>query len=407
LSSTSNVPALTIDATGVTVPESTAILSGVLADINDAFGGNLQTTTASSPQGAMAADTTGYIQAANAEIAYVVSMVDPATSEGRFQDAIGRIYYLYRKGATASVVNAQLTGQSGVTIPAGSATAQDDAGNTWVSNGDATFSGSGLATVEFACATLGAVSLGIGQLTRIAQTYAGWDAITNLEAATVGTATETRAEFEARRAASVAKNAHGSVAAIFGNVSDISGVIDVFTVDNFTGATVNYGATNYPLAPHSIYVGVVGGTDADVAQAIFEKKDCGCDMNGNTSVSVQDTATFVYPYPTQTIRFNRPTSVPIKFAVQLQSNSNLPANIVSLVQAAILSSFTGGDGGDRARVGSSIFASRYYANVAATSSAAAILSILIGTSTATLNTLTIGIDQEPTLSTSDISVTLV
>lgn len=404
---TSNVPALTITSTGVSVPATQDVLNGVLADYNDAFGGNLNIANVGTPQGALASDTTGYIQTSNASVAYLTAMVDPATSEGRFQDAIGRIYYLYRKGATASVVNAQLTGQPGVSIPAGSAQAQDTAGNLWVSNGIATFSGSGLATVEFACATLGAISLGIGQLTQIAQTYPGWDAITNLEAATVGREVETRAEFETRRAASVARNAHGSVAAIFGNVADVPGVIDVFTVDNFTNATVNYGATNYPLSPHSIYVGVVGGTDADVANAIFDKKDAGCDMNGNTTVSVQDTATFAYPYPTQAITFNRPTSLPIKFAVQLQANPNLPANIITLVQDAVVQSFTGQDGGDRARMGSTIFASRFYGNVAATSNATAILSIKIGTSTATLDTLSVGIDQEPTLATSDISVTLV
>mgnify|MGYP001493765443 CR=1 FL=1 len=41
--SLSNVPALTIDAAGVALPSEADILAGVLADLNDAFGGNLNT----------------------------------------------------------------------------------------------------------------------------------------------------------------------------------------------------------------------------------------------------------------------------------------------------------------------------------------------------------------------------
>lgn len=402
----SNVPPLTITATGVTVPQAVDIRAGVLADDNQAFGGDLDIVTPSTPQAYQADNLTADIVSANAAVAYTLAMVDPATSEGRFQDGIGRIYFLDRKGATASVATAQCTGQPGVTMPAGQL-AQDDAGLTWSSTGAATFSGAGLADVQFACTTLGPVQLGIGELTRIAQTYPGWDAVTNLGAATVGTATETRTAFEERRRESVARGGRGSPAAIRAAVWDVGGVLDVFAYDNFTNSTLPYGPTNYPIAPHSIYVAVVGGADAAVAAAIWGKKDAGCDMNGNTTVQIQDTENVSYPYPVYTIRFMRPPALPIKFAVRLANSAQLPSNIVSLVQEAVIATFNGTNGAQRARIGSDIYASNFYGAVASLGASVSILSIKIGTSTATLDTVQVGIDQAPTVQASDIAVTLV
>jgi len=170
---------------------------------------------------------------------------------------------------------------------------------------------------------------------------------------------------------------------------------------------VAFGPTNYPLAPNSLYVAVVGGTDADIAKAIWTHKDVGCDYNGNTSVIVQDTSGYSYPQPSYTVKFNRPTALPVKFAVQIANNPTLPANIVELTKAAIIARFNGADGTNRERIGSSIFASRYYAAVSAVSANVSVVSILLGSATPTLTTLSVGIDRAPTLSASDISVTLV
>jgi len=254
---------------------------------------------------------------------------------------------------------------------------------------------------------LGPVSLGIGELTKIAQLAPGWDAITNLGAATVGNAEESRAAFEIRRQESVASGAFGTPAAIRAAVWGVSGVLDVFAYDNFTNAVLSYGATSYPIAPHSVYVGVVGGDDQEVADAIWSKKDLGCDMNGNTSVTVEDTEGYSYPYPTYTVQFERPASLPILFSVQLASGSGLPADIVQLTKDAIIATFTGANGAQRARMGGIIFASNFYAAVAQIGAAVSIIQIKIGTVTATLDQVAIGIDQTPTLDESDIAVTLV
>jgi hypothetical protein len=402
----SNVPALQITPEGVIAPQAVDIRTGVLLDENVAFGGDLDIVTPSTPQAYLADDLTSNILDSNAEVAYTLAMIDPATSQGRWQDGIGRIYFLSRNGATASVVIAECTGQVGTTTPAG-ALAEDDAGNLWASTGPVSYPIGGTASVQFACLTLGPIQLGIGELTRIAQTSPGWDAITNLSAATVGSALEPRTAFEIRRQESVAANGRGTPPAIRSAVWGVDGVLDVFVYDNFTNATINYGSTNYPIIEHSVYVGVVGGNDAEVAQAIWTKKDLGCDMNGNTTVVAQDTEDQEFPYPSYNIKFNRPAGLAIKFAVSIANNTSLPSDIVALTKAAIIATFTGANGAQRARMGGIIFASNYYAAVASLGASVSIIQIKIGTVTATLDSISVGIDQSPTITESDIVVTLV
>lgn len=402
----SNVPPLEILPTGVVVPESVDVRQGILEDMNEAFGGDLDITTPSTPQAYLSDKLTDNIRDSNAAIAYMVSQMDPATSEGRMQDGIARIYYLERKPATSSVVQALCTGQLGATIPLGSL-AQDDEGNLWQSTAEAVFPVSGQVTVQFACVLTGPISLGIGQLTRIAQLVPGWDAVTNLGAATAGSNMESRAAFEARRRESVARNAHGTPAAIRSAVWDVEGVIDVFAYDNYTNAVLPYGSTSYPIAPHSIYIAVIGGEAQAIADAIFSKKDLGCGMNGNTSVTVQDTDGYSFPYPSYQIQFEIPASLPAKFLVQLVNNPGLPPDIVAQVKSRVLATFVGSDGSQRARIGGTIFASSYYAGVASIASTVAIVQIKVGDTIANLDQLLVGIDQAPTLDVNDITVVLV
>jgi hypothetical protein len=402
----SNTPPIQITPTGVVVPSAVDIRTGILADTNQAFGGDLDVVTPSTPQAYLADNLTDNLMDSNAAIANLIAMVDPATSEGRFQDGIGRIYFFDRKGATSSVVQALCTGQPSLVMPAGQL-AQDADGNLWISDNPATFDGLGQATIQFSCQTKGPIELGIGALTKIAQLFPGWDAITNLAPAIVGSNVESRGAFETRRQESIAKNGRGTPPAIRAEVWGVDGVIDVFAYDNFTNAAISYGATNYIIKPHSIYVAVVGGADSDIAQAIWRKKDGGCDLNGNTSVVVQDTDGYSYPYPEYTITFNRPTPTPVKFAVQIANSAALPSTIIQDVKTAITQTFTGENGAQRARIGGKIFASNFYAAVAQISAAVSIIQIKVGLTTANLDSIDIGIDQYPTIDDADITVTLV
>lgn len=401
----SSVPKIEFTPAGLIVPSQSDVLAGVQADIDAAFGGGLNPAL-ETPQGQLASSQAAVIGDKNDEFAYFVNQIDPQFSSGRFQDAIARLYFLDRKGATSTSVQVTLTGLPGVVVPAG-VLAQDSNGETYINTGDATIGPAGTVTATFENVNSGPIPCAAGSLTQIYQAVIGWDAITNPAAGVMGNDVESRSDFEYRRKNSVAFNANGTPGAIYANVFAVDNVLDVYVIDNPTGSTVNKGSTNYPVIANSVYVAVVGGSDEEIAKAIFRKKDLGCSMNGNTTVVVTDESGYSYPQPTYSIKFNRPTAIPIKFEVSVVDDPSLPSNAVDLIKAAIIARFNGADGSTRERVGSAVFASRYYSPVSLTSQNVAVVSILIGTSTPTLSKVDVGIDQSPTVTASDIVVTLV
>lgn len=401
----SSVPKIQFTPAGLVIPAETAVLAGVQDDINAAFGGGLNPAL-ETPQGQLASSQAAIIGDKNNEFALFVNQVDPQYSADRFQDAIGRIYFLTRKPATPTTVQATVNGLAGTVIPGGTL-AQDTSGNTYACSGNVTIDATGSVTAEFQNIETGPIPCAAGTLTQVYQAVPGWDAITNAADGTLGSDVESRADFEYRRKNSVAKNGTGTPQAIYAEVFALADVLDVYVKDNPTGSAVNTGSTNYPIAAHSVYVAVVGGADADIASAIWRKKDLGCDTNGNTSATVVDPSGYSYPQPSYSIKFQRPASLAVKFAVRIVNDPGLPSNIVTLVKNAIIARFNGADGTTRERIGATILASRYYGAVVSVASNVSLLDVLIGTSSPTLTQINVGIDQRPTVSAADITVTLV
>lgn len=372
---TTNVPAPIFGANGFIVPTDDAILTGVLADLNTAFGGNLNITKLDTPQGQLASSMAAIISDADQTFAYYTNQVDPAYATGRMQDAIGRIYFIERLPASQTVVTCLCTGAVNTVIPIGSL-AQDAAGNVYLATTGGTIPLSGQLTLQFANQVVGPIPCPSNTLTIIYKAIPGWDSINNTADGVLGTNTETRQAFEARRAASVALNSVGSLPSMKGAVLNVSGVLDAYVTENYTASPVTVGGMT--LVANSIYVAAVGGADADVAQAVWSKKAPGCAYNGNTTVVVQDTNSgYNPPYPSYNVTFQRPASLPIYFLVTLVNNTGIPANATTLIQNAIINAFAGADGGPRARIGDNILASRYYAPIASLGSWALIESLFI------------------------------
>lgn len=401
---TSSVPSIVFTPTGATFPDESAILAGVQADMNAAFGGNLNPGL-STPQGQLATSQTAIIGEKNNQFAYFLQQIDPATASGFMQDAIGRIYFLTRLPATSTVVQVLCTGLAGVAIPAG-AQVIDLSGNRYACQGGGVIGSGGTVTLPFAAVNTGPVICPIGAITTVYQAIPGWDSVTNVAAGATGVNVETRADFEYRRKQSVAINAAGTLPSIYAAAFDVDGVIDAYVTENDTDNPITIGGVT--LVKHSVYVAAAGGVPLDVATAIWKKKSAGANWNGNTSVTVTDTSLGITPAPTYTVLFETPATQDILFAVSIAASPSLPANISDLVKAAIINAFNGGDGGSRARIGGTIYAGRYYAPISAVQAGAIeILSVKIGTTTATLDSLTVNIDRLPVVSAANITVTLV
>jgi uncharacterized phage protein gp47/JayE len=402
---TTNVPPVQFLPEGLKVPQESEILAGVQADYNEAFGGNLNPAL-NTPQGQLASSTAAIVADANAELAEFVNQVNPDTADGFMQDAIGRIYFLERKGGIPTNVACQCVGDFGTVIPVG-AQAQDTSGNIYTCTDGGTIPVSGTITLNFANVKDGPIPCPANTLTIIRKAIPGWDTINNAASGILGRNIESRAEFEFRRRNSVALNAHGSKEAIYAAVFNVPDVLDVFVTENVLDDPINVGPTNYPVAGHSVYVAVVGGASQEIGNAIYTKKDLGCNMNGNTTVTVFDTS-YTPPQPSYTITFERPAPLPIFFRVELTDSSSLPSNIVDLVKTAIIAQFNGLNADSpRIRIGGQILASKFYNAVNSTAEDVSIISIKIGTSApANLDSILAGIDQAPTVDAANITVIL-
>jgi uncharacterized phage protein gp47/JayE len=405
---TTSVPSPTFGPRGFVAPSEPDILAGVQADLNAAFGGNLNPSL-STPQGQLATGFTTAIGEKNALVLQVLNGVDPALATGRLQDAIGRIYFLERLPAIATSVVATCTGSPGVVIPAGSLVAST-AGDLYASTSRAKIRSGGTVDVVFQCQTTGPIACPAATLTSIYRAVPGWDSVTNADPGTVGRDVESATEFEARRRASVALNAVGSLPSVRAAVLSVPGVLDAYVTDNSTAAPVATGGVTLPA--YALYVAAAGGDGQAIAEAVWGKKWPGQPMYTATATlyAVEDQdPSYTPPYPSYDVYVVTPTDLPIFIAVSITDSLAVPSDAEAQVQAAIANAFVGGDGGTRAGIGRTLYASRFLASVVTLGAwAANVISISIGTTASpTGDTVTVDIDQLPSLDTADVTLTLV
>lgn len=404
MAGTTSVPDIQFTLAGLVVPEESAIKAGAFADMNAAFGGNLNPAD-NTPQGQLIASQAAIIGDKNDQFLQFVAGVDPATSSGSMQDGIGKLYRLTRLPAVATTVNVVCTGKTGVNIPIG-ALVQDVSGNVYVCTQAGVIPAGGSVTLPFQAQNTGPLACPAGAISKIYKTILGWDSVANVVDGVTGSAIESRADFEFRRQLSVAANARDTLESIYGSVINAAGVTDVYATENRTNAPVVINSIT--LAPHSLYVAAVGGTDQAVGDAIWQKSSIGCDLNGNTTVTVTDNSGYALPAPTYPVKFQRPAALPIFFGVTVQNLTATPnATVAIAIQNAIIAAFAGADGGQRARIAQPILATRYIVPIAQAAQVA-ILSVFVGTAFPALSTsVTVGIDQTPTILPANITVTFI
>ncbi len=387
-----NVPLPTFGDTGFVSPGELAILAGVTADFNDAFGGGLNPNP-STPQGQLATSFAAVIGAFNDLFVQYTNQVDPAYSTGRMQDAIARIYFLTRMAATPTIVSATCSGATGVVIPVGALALATD-GTIYSALTSGTIPIGGTVTVQFAALVNGPIACPAGSLNTIYRTIPGWDSVTNAADGALGRNVETSADFERRRSLSVAANAIGILPAVRGAVLSVPNVLDAYVTENNTGSSVTVGGQ--AIAARTLYVCVQGGADADVALAIWSKKNPGCGYTGSTTVTVTDTNSGYLTPPTYSVSFQRAAALTINFAISLATGSDVPSDAAAQVQAAISTQFQAD-----ARIGQTIFASAFIAAIGALGAWVRVISITVNSNPSQA----VDINKFPALGT--ITVTLV
>ena len=387
----------TADSTSVIrqkiVDEWTAVFNDEDATLN---------TSSESPAGQLIDSTAVLVTAKDSEFIHISNQFNPQLASGIWQDALGEIYFLKRKTATSTVVSCTCTGLAGTTIPQGSVIQTTD-GINLASVGAATIGAGGTVDVEFACTESGAIPIGSHTATKIVTVIAGWDTVDNAQDGVLGSLVENRQDFEKRRYNPVAKNAHGSRAALQGAVYQVDGVLDCKVLENKTDSTVT--TEGISLISHSVAVCVYGGNDTDIAEAIYNKLDAGCGTNGSTTVSYTSDDGVVNTY-----KIVRPTPTPVYISVEINATPTTPATVSDDIKNAIIADALGNDpnsGNTRCGLGQTIYASRFTVATVKTAGVSDLVSLYIGwAASPTGNSITTDANIEPVFDADNIEVTI-
>lgn len=394
--------------TGFEVTETSDLRDQIATEWQNAFKENgkpLLNTDPETPQGQIIDSQVASVAQKDAEVLYLAQQFDPRTAEGRFQDALLKIYFLTRKPAIKSSAVCTLTGRAGTQITAGAIIQSTVDDTQWALNEDVTITGNGTVQASFTCLTDGEVSAAQDTLTQIVTTVAGWDSVTNA-IATVGQSEESQAACEARRYNSVALNSRGTTGSVYARVANVKNVIACYVTDNKTN--VNKTVDGVTLKPHSLFCAVLGGTNTDIADAIYHSLSAGCDYNGNTSVSVTDE----YTGAVETVTFTRPSTLRLYAKITIQNDGNLPNDYVNVIKNAVYNNFYGNDTETkinnesllRVVMNTDLYASRFTPSIL-NAGIPQVLRVELSTDNSTWTDFVhISIDKEPTLLLTDISV---
>lgn len=340
---------------GLQIPETDKILAFVQEEFKKVFGNDINLDP-SSPQGQLITSLAAIISTKNTELLKLANQFNPLTAQGAFQDALGKIYFLDRKVAQPTIVLCECKGLIGTVIPANAIVESAD-GVRFYSSGERVIDETQNILVEFICERSGEIQVSPHSVNRIITVVPGWDTVDNPNAGVTGRLQETQGEFERRRYASVAKNSHGTVAAIYGSLADIDGVIDLVVLENRTNEPVTLAGVT--IDGHSVYISIFGGKDEDIARVIYHKIDCGCGTTGNVNVThiAKDFGNAVYVY-----QINRPAELPVYINVKIKKTKSTPATVVDDIKKAVLANFNGTDSpsGVRVKMGETLYASRFY-----------------------------------------------
>lgn len=394
-------------ATGLFVDAAEVVREAVSADWVAAFqtdGAPPLDTDPATPAGQLIDSQTALVTTKDSEVLYMSQQFNPMTAEGAWQDALGQIYFLTRKTAEPTLVDCLCTGLAGTVIPTGALVKTADGILLRCVLGQ-TIPQGGHITLPFAAQTPGPVLIPAGTATSIVTVTPGWDSVTNPTAGSPGRDQESRAEFEQRRAASVAKNAHGTVAALYGALGDLDGVLDLVVLENTGNDPIVKNGVSIP--GHSVYISIAGGEDAAIAATIYAKKDAGCDTAGNTLL--QYVAAEISGSPVYQYNIERPEPLPFGVQVNILLTPTTPATIVQDVQAAIVANFGGTDVvGNRVKIASTVYASRFYAP-AISAGVQDLVSVKLSAPAggAWLDEITVRADQLPVISAADVAVNII
>lgn len=230
--------------------------------------------------------------------------------------------------ATLAVVVTQALTLKGLDLydAADAFSAQDAAGNRFLLLVTQTPVAAGTVSTSFRADQLGAIAVDANTVNTIATIQLGVSSVNNPLAGAIGVNEETDEQLRRRRAASVSLPSKGYLEGLYGGLLAIDGVTSARVLENVGSSPDGNG-----IPGHSIWCIVKGGTNADVANVIYVKRNAGCGMKGAVAVNITQVDNSVFA-----VLFDRPTAENLWISFSIAALPGYPAVDATNVRAQLL-----------------------------------------------------------------------
>ena len=316
-----------VDSTGLHIPTYNDILEDMIAAMKQIYGDDIYLDN-SSPDyqllSIFALKQSDTLQA----MAYAYNARSPETAIGASLDSVVKLNGIKRKVASQSTCQVKITGTPFTQIVDGAV--RDRAGLTWDLPSNVVIDFSGTTYTVATCRTAGAVSALAGDIAQIETPTYGWVSVTNEVAAVLGNAQETDAQLRERQTISTANPSQTMLDGTKGAIAALKNVYRYAVYENDTNVSSVTEDNPYGLPAHSVTCVVEGGTDEDVAEAIFLHKGIGCYTNGDVAVEYTDQNDYI-----NRVRFFRPVYKDIFVKVVLKKYTGYISTMTVKVREAV------------------------------------------------------------------------
>lgn len=316
-----------VDSAGLHIPTYNDILEDMIAAMKQIYGDDIYLENDSADYQLLSIFALKQSDSLQA-LAYAYNARSPHTAIGTALDAVVKLNGITRKAASHSTCDVTLTGTAFTQITNGAV--QDKAGIIWDLPSSVVIGSDGTLITTATCRETGAVSALVGDLDTIYTPTYGWTAVTNHAAAVQGRDVETDAELRQRQSVSTSNPSQTMLAGTKGAIAALPNVSRFAVYENDTNSSAVSEDNPYGLPPHSITCVVEGGTDQDIAEAIYIHKGIGCYTNGTVPVQFTDQNEYV-----NTIRFSRPTYKDVYVNLEVKKYTGYVSSVISQVRLAI------------------------------------------------------------------------
>lgn len=179
----------------------------------------------------------------------------------------------------------------------------------------------------FAATQPGPIQLAAGAMDQIITPVAGWFAVNNRNPGSPGRYRESDTDFRLRRAESLKLAGTNTLDSIVTRLRQLPGVLALRVAANNTSATNAEG-----IPAHSIRAIVDGGTNEDVARALYDYVAAGVGYYGAITVNVVSEVTGT-PFA---VKFDRPVNVELYITVVIEDSPDTPTDVINYVHDKLM-----------------------------------------------------------------------